>query len=138
MSHSETSRHPQIAKRRRYRRLMYGSVLVGVIAFVAADELGYELVGLAVYWIGILAFVGLWKGTSIQLFDERDVDLERRTSLLTLKIAAVLGVLWMSTMVVLNAATTITIPERVWGGFLTLSGLFVLYGGVYLFLRYRR
>jgi len=116
---------------------MYASILVGVVGFVVADEFGYQLVGLAVYWIGILAFVGIWKGTAIELFDERDVDLERRTSLLTLQIAAVVGVLWMSTMVVLNTVTTMDIPDRVLGGFLTLSGLFVLYGAVYLALRYR-
>lgn len=132
------SGYARLAKRRRYRRLMYASSLVGVVGFVVADELGYQLVGLAVYWVGILAFVGIWKGTAIELFDERDVDLERRTSLLTLKIAGVVGVLWMSVMVVLNATTTVDIPERVWGGFLTLSGLFVLYGAVYLILRYRR
>jgi len=132
------SDHTRLAKRRRYRRLMYASILVGVVGFVVADELGYQLVGLAVYWVGILAFVGIWKGTAIALFDERDVDLERRTSLLTLKIAGGLGVLWMSVLVVLNATTTVDIPDRVWGGFLTLSGLFVLYGAVYLILRYRR
>lgn len=131
------SDHTRLAKRRRYRRLMYASILVGVVGFVVADEFGYQLVGLAVYWIGILAFVGIWKGTAIELFDERDVDLERRTSLLTLQIAAVVGVLWMSTMVVLNTVTTMDIPDRVLGGFLTLSGLFVLYGAVYLALRYR-
>lgn len=132
------SGYARLAKRRRYRRLMYASILVGVVGFVVADELGYQLIGLAVYWVGILAFVGIWKRTAIELFDERDVDLERRTSLLTLKISGVVGVLWMSVLVVLNASTTVDIPERVWGGFLTLSGLFVLYGAVYLFLRYRR
>lgn len=117
---------------------MYGSILAGVVGFVVAGELGHQLAGLALYWAGILSFVGIWKGTAIELFDERDVDLERRTSLLTLKIAGVVGVLWMSVMVVLNATTSIEIPERIWGGFLTLSGLFVLYGAVYLTLRYRR
>jgi capsule polysaccharide export protein KpsE/RkpR len=48
------------------------------------------------------------------------------------------GVLWMSTLVVLNISTTAEVPARVWGGFLTLSGLFVLYGVVYLVLRYYR
>lgn len=138
MTSPKTAGRTRLAKQRRYRRLMYGSLLGGVVGFILADELGYQLVGLAVYWIGILAFVGIWKGTSVQLFDERDVSLERSASLLTLKIAGVVGVLWMSTMVVVNAATTVDIPDRVWGGFLTLSGLFVLYGVIYLVLRYQR
>lgn len=117
---------------------MYGSVFGGVLGFVTAVELGYPLLGLAVYWVGIVAFVGVWKGTSVQLFDERDVSLDRRASLLTLKIAGVVGVLWMSALVVLNAATAVEIPDLIWGGFLVLSGLFVLYGAVCLLLRYQR
>jgi uncharacterized membrane protein len=117
---------------------MYAAVLGGVLGFIGAVELGYQLVGLAVYWGGILTFVGIWKGTSVQIFDERDVSLERRTSLLTFQIAGIVGVLWMSTLVVLNTATTVEVPARVRGGFLTLSGLFVLYGVVYLVLRYHR
>lgn len=134
----ETAGRARLAKQRRYRRLMYGTLLGGVLGFIIAVELGYQLVGLAVYWIGVLAFVGIWKAASVQLFDERDVSLERSASLLTLKIAGVAGVLWMSTMVVLNTTTTIEIPDRVWGGFLTLSGMFVLYGTIYLVLRYQR
>jgi len=117
---------------------MYAAVLGGVLSFIGAVELGYQLVGLAVYWIGILTFVGIWKGTSVQLFDERDVSLERRASLLTFKIAGVVGVLWMSALVVVNTTTNVEVPDRVSGGFLTLSGLFVLYGVVYLVLRYHR
>lgn len=117
---------------------MYGSLLGGVLGFVIAVEVGYQLVGLAVYWVGILVFVGIWKGTSVQIFDERDVSLERSASLLTLKIAGVVGVLWMSALVVVNTATAVEVPDRISGGFLTLSGLFILYGTVYLALRYKR
>jgi len=138
MTPSETPGLNRLAKQRRYRRLMYAAVLGGVLGFMGAVKLGYQLVGLAVYWVGVLTFVGIWKGTSVQLFDERDVSLERRTSLLTFQIAGIVGVLWMSTLVVLNISTTVEVPARVWGGFLTLSGLFVLYGVVYLVLRYYR
>ena len=138
MTPSETPGVNRLAKQRRYRRFMYAAVLGGVLSFIGAVELGYQLVGLAVYWIGILTFVGIWKGTSVQLFDERDVSLERRASLLTFKIAGVVGVLWMSALVVVNTTTNVEVPDRVSGGFLTLSGLFVLYGVVYLVLRYQR
>jgi uncharacterized membrane protein len=74
----------------------------------------------------------------VTLFDERDAALERRASHVTLQVAGVVGVLTMTSMVVLEEATTTGVSERVWGGFLALSGLFVLYGVVYLFLRYRR
>ena len=123
---------------RRYRRLMYGAVLAGVLGFLAADELGHPLVGLGVYWAGIIAFVGIWKGTSVQLFDERDASLERRASHATLQVAAVALVLGMTTLVVVNETTTGEIPERVWGAYLGISALFVVFGVVYLALRYRR
>jgi len=138
MTPTDTSTHPRSVKRRRYRRLLYASILAGVLGFILADNLGYQLIGLAVYWTGILAFAGLWKGTDVTLFDERDVALERRTSLLTLQVAAVVGLFWMSAIVVLDGTTTADIPDRVSGGFLTLSGLFVLYGVIYLGLRYKR
>jgi uncharacterized membrane protein len=135
---NETDDRSRLDRIRRYRRLMYGSILVGVLGFVAGSELDYPLVGLAVYWAGILGFVAVWKGTSVTLFDERDAALERRASHVTLQVAGVVGVLTMTSMVVLEEATTTGVSERVWGGFLALSGLFVLYGVVYLFLRYRR
>jgi uncharacterized membrane protein len=117
---------------------MYGSILVGVAGFVGGGELGYPLVGLAVYWAGVLGFVAIWKGTSVQLFDERDAALDRRASHVTLQIAGAVGILTMTTLVVLENATAVMVGERVWGGFLALSALFVLYGVVYTVIRYRR
>jgi uncharacterized membrane protein len=115
---------------------MYASVAVGVVGFLLADELGYSLVGLGLYWAGLVAFVGIWKETSVSLFDERDAALERRASHLTLQIAAVVGFVVMTALVVIEEVGG-GAPELVWGGFLALSGLFVLFGVVYTVLRYR-
>jgi uncharacterized membrane protein len=117
---------------------MYASVFIGVLGFLAAEYLGYPLVGLVVYWAGFLGFFGIWKGTSVQLYDERDAALERRASLVTIQIAGVIAVLLMTTLVVVETTNAMEVPPRVWGGFLTLSGLFILYGVVYLSVRYRR
>ena len=132
---AETGR---LAAVRRYRRLMYGCIGVGVGGFLAAVELDFPLVGLAVYWAGILAFFGVWKGTSVTLYDERDLDLERRASLLTLQIAGAVGLLSMTTLVVADQMPSVAVPERAVGGFLTTSALFVVYGVVYTVVRYRR
>jgi uncharacterized membrane protein len=126
----------RLEKVRRYRRLMFASIAVGVVGFIVADELGYPLVGLVVYWAGLLGFVGIWKGTSVQLFDERDAALERRASHLTLQIAAVVGFVTMTALVVVEDVGG-GAPDLVWGGFLALSGLFLVFGGVYTVLRYR-
>ena len=139
---------------------MTGSILVGVVGFLAALELEHPLIGLAVYWVGILGFVGiwkgtsvqlyagelyavrqqlsLWKGTSVQLYDERDAALERRASQLTIQVIAVVAVLLMAVLVIVEATEAMEVPPRVVGGFLTLSGLGLLYGAIYLFVRYRR
>ena len=117
---------------------MTGSILVGVVGFLAALELERPLVGLAVYWVGILGFVGIWKGTSVQLYDERDAALERRASQLTIQVIAVVAVLLMAVLVIVEATEAMEVPPRVVGGFLTLSGLGLLYGAIYLFVRYRR
>ena len=79
---AETHGHEQLAKRRRYRRLMIGFVVAGVAASLVLREVGYPLAGEAVYWIGIVGFLAVWLGTSVQLFDERDgtSNAGRRTS----------------------------------------------------------
>ena len=123
---------------RRYRRLMTGSILVGVVGFLAALQLERPLVGLAVYWVGIVGFVGIWKGASVQLYDERDASLERRASQLTMQVVAVIAILLMAVLVIVEATDAMEVPPRVVGGFLTLSGMGFLYGASYLFIRYRR
>jgi len=137
MSDHEPAGADHLATIRRYRRLMYASILVGVGAFLLADWLGYSLVGLAVYWAGIVAFFAIWKGTSVTLFDERDTALERRASHATVGIVGVLGVLTFTSMVVLGETTTVEIPDAVWTLYLGYAGLFALWGAVYTVLKYR-
>ena len=117
---------------------MYACIGAGVGGFLVAVEFDYPLVGLVVYWVGILAFLGIWRGTSVTLYDERDLNLERRASLLTIQIAGAVGILAMTTLVVADQLPSVTVPERVVGGFYTISALFVVYGAVYAFVRYRR
>ncbi|AAG19011.1 MULTISPECIES: DUF2178 domain-containing protein [Halobacterium] len=128
----------RLAKVRRYRRLMYACIGVGVGGFIVAAEFDYPLAGLVVYWAGILGSLAVWKGTSVTLYDERDLDLERRASLLTLQIAGVVGLLAMTTHVVVDQMPSVDVPEEFVGGFLTISALFIVYGVVYTAIRYRR
>lgn len=138
MSDHEPTGTGRLAKVRRYRRLMFACIGVGVAGFLVAVEFDYPFVGLGVYWVGILAFLAVWKGTTVTLYDERDLDLERRASLLTLQIAGVVGLLAMTALVVADQLPSVDVPERVVGGFLAVSALFVVYGVVYTVVRYRR
>lgn len=117
---------------------MYAAVILGVLGFVGAAELGYQLFGLAVYWSGILVFLGIWQTSDIRVFDERDIALERRASLLTLKFAAVIAIFMMSVMVVIDATHVGEVPATIWGGFVGIASLFAVYGLIYAMLRYRR
>jgi len=133
---TETNRS---ARRRLYRRLLVGFVAGGTAASLLLREvLGYPLVGEAVYWLGVLGFLGVWLGTSVQLFDERDEALERRASQLTLVVFAVVLVVGASAARTLSYTDLYDVPPSVWTvlwGYVALYGVF---GVVYLGVRYRR
>jgi hypothetical protein len=128
---------PKLAKRRTYRRLMFGSLFAGVVLALAARGAGYPLVGEAVYWVGILGFAGVWLSTSVTLFDERDTALERRASQLALTIAAPLLIVAASALRTANEVFGYTAPAVVQGavyGVIAVYVLFVLALG-YVWLR---
>jgi uncharacterized membrane protein len=127
-----------LVRRRRYRRLMYLAVIAGVIGFVGASELGYPIVGVATYWLGILAFVGIWKGTSVSVQDERDCDLERRASHVTLLASGFVGILVFPALVALEAATSFTPPAFVDTALGVLVALYATFGVAYGWFKYTR
>jgi uncharacterized membrane protein len=137
MTEAETTQMDFLARVRRYRHLMTAAVVLGTLGFLTADYLGYPVVGVAVYWLGVCAFLAIWKGTDVVLFDERDRELERRAiTLATLAFGVAMILLW-PTMVVLSETGTYTPPPEFYGALLAFSaqaGLFVI---AYLWLRYR-
>lgn len=116
---------------------MYGSVLAGTAGFIIAETLGYPLIGVGVYWTGCLAFVGIWRGASVAIYDERDVALERRASFLTLNAVAVAGIIAWPAVLVLSETTTYTAPPEFSGALLGFAAMYGLFGVIYLTLRYR-
>jgi hypothetical protein len=122
-----TTLPPQLAKRRTYRRLMFGSLLVGVLLAFAARGFGYPLVGEAVYWVGILGFAAVWLGTSVTLFDERDAALERRASQLALTLAAPLLIVAASALRTANELFGYTAPAVVQGALYGVIAVYVLF-----------
>lgn len=137
MTPTETPTTNRLSERRRYRRLMIGSVVGAVIAALALRNLGYPVLSEGVYWAGILAFLGVWRLTPVSLFDERDRALERRASQLTLTVAAVALVLGASAARLLATATTYAVPTVVWGALYGYVGLFAVFAAAYLWVRYR-
>jgi len=135
MTPTETAATERLARGRTYRRLMFGSVLAGVAAGFALRYLDYPLLGEGVYWLGIVGFLAVWRGTSTTLFDERDVALERRASQLTLLLFAVVLVVGASAARLLPLFGSGTVPPAVRGALYGYAALFAAFGVVYVWLR---
>jgi len=122
---------PTVSARRRYRRLLFGSVGVGVAANIALRLLSYPVAAEAAYWVGIVAFLAVWQFSPVTLFDERDAELERRASTLTLVVAAVVLVLGASGVRTLGALGVYDVPPFVSGVLYGYVGLFVVFAVAY-------
>ncbi|MDS0258384.1 DUF2178 domain-containing protein [Haloarcula sp. S1CR25-12] len=127
----------RLSKRRTYRRLMYGSVLGGTAVSLLLRYFDYPLVGEAVYWVGLLAFFVIWKGSDVQLMDERDWALERRASLTALQLVVAVAVPGAAALRLLTWLTDYTAPPIVRGAFYGYIGLFIAFGLSYLWHRSR-
>ncbi|QZP38809.1 DUF2178 domain-containing protein [Halobaculum magnesiiphilum] len=130
-SQSGSGGTPTVSTRRRYRRLLFGSVGVGVIANVALRLLSYPVAAEAAYWVGILGFLAVWQFSPVTLFDERDAELERRASTVTLVVAAVVLVLGASGARTLSALNLYDAPPFLSGVLYGYVGLFVVFAVAY-------
>lgn len=72
------------SERRKYRYAMYGCLAVGFVGYIAGLEVEMPLAALAVYWAGFLGFLGVWKGSSVTLYDERHEAMEREAATRTI------------------------------------------------------
>lgn len=134
---TESDGHELLAKRQRYRRLFYASIAVAVGGFLAGIYLGYPLVGVTVYWAGILAMLGVWKGTALQLFDEREIALEERASRDSLNLLAFPLILVVPALSVLQEIGYFEITPRLSGMIWGMLTPYVVFGVVYAVYRYR-
>lgn len=126
------------SKQRLYRRLMYGFVFGGVAAgLVLRELLGYPLLGEGVYWVGILGFFTVWRGTSLTLFDERDRALEQRASHLTLTLAAGALIVGASAARLVPRVSSYAVPPEIWPALYAYVALFCVFGIAYTWLRHR-
>lgn len=137
MTSTNTSGHERLETQRRYRRLLFACPLTGLAGFVAASELGYPLVGVGLYWAGALGTAVVWKGTSVQLFDEREASLERRASHVTLNAFAFALILGVPGLVALEEVGLYGISPAVSGAIWGYVALYATFGVVYTAYRLR-
>lgn len=137
MTATESTGHERLAKVRRYRRLSIACLLVGIAGFLVTSFAGYPLVGIAIYWAGFFGMLAVWKGTSIELYDEREQELERRASDVTLGIFAFVLVLGAPGAVALEEAGVYETPAAVQGAIWAYVAVFAVFGVVYTYYRHR-
>ncbi|ELK49270.1 MULTISPECIES: DUF2178 domain-containing protein [Haloferax] len=137
MSQVQRSPTPRLSRQRRYRRLLFGSIGAGVLASLVLRFLDYPVLGEAVYWLGIVAALAVWRGTDVALFDERDRSLERRASQLTMTVAAVVLVLGASAARLGATLELFEVSPFLSGALYGYVGLFGLFALCYLWVRAR-
>lgn len=107
-----------LAKRQSYRRWMNVSLWGGIVALFLATGVWvfapidtFVWTGVALYWLGVLGYLLIWKGTAITLFDERDEQIELEASGLTLSVVAYVVIVAIPAMVALSVTGTYTVPS---------------------------
>ncbi|WP_396611208.1 DUF2178 domain-containing protein [Haloferax sp. S1W] len=128
---------PRLSKQRRYRYLMYAFLLGGVAVGLGLRVLDYHVLSEAVYWVGIVGALVVWKGTSITLFDERDKAIDRRASQLTMTLTGALLVVGASTARLGTHLGLVDVPPMVHGALYGYISVFVIFGLSYFWVRYR-
>ncbi|WP_232820473.1 DUF2178 domain-containing protein [Halorussus litoreus] len=138
MTGNTTSEPNLLARKRTYKRLMFGVLLGGVgLALLLREVLGYPLISEAVYWLGIVGFFAIGFGTSLTLFDERDRALERRASHLTLNIMAPVLATVASVGRLLPRLTDYALPAEIWPALYGVIAVYAVFGISYTVLRYQ-
>ena len=143
MTDTIASGRRELENRQRYRRLMNYSLAGGIGGLFAATLLWVyvpeDLVvfaGVAVYWLGFLGSIVIWKGTSTTLFDEREQQLELKASGITLGVFGYVVVFGVPAMVALSVTDTYTVPSTIWDVLVGYLGLFVVFAVAYTYVKY--
>lgn len=121
----------------RYRRLGVASLLLGVVALAVASRFDHVVLGVGAYWLGFAGFLWTCKGTDVQLFDERDRQLEQRAAAHALTALGLLLVVTWPAAIALQSAGHVQLPRAFVGAVYGYVLLFGLFGAVYVALRYR-
>lgn len=126
-----------IQRGQRYRRLIVGGMLAGVVAFLFAGVvLDQVLAGLVVYAVagvgGIVALLYFQFASSVRLVDERQVRLQERASNVVLRLFAYVGIpVWIAVFL-LEATGHYEIGPTVAGSLYTFSAIYLVLLAVYV------
>ncbi|WP_323676104.1 hypothetical protein [Halorubellus sp. PRR65] len=119
--------HDPLAARRHSRRVIWGLVALGCVAYVAGLALDRPLVGVGIYWLCGLGFMAYGSLTDTEPYDERDREIMANAAGTTLTVAAFALIAGAPGMAALQAAGVATAPAAFWGAMFALAGVFGVY-----------
>jgi uncharacterized membrane protein len=126
-----------LSTRRRYRRLMYGSLIAGMLGLFAGIAVDRFILGVLLYWAGFFGIFAVWRASPVDLYDERDTAIERKASEYTLNAFAFVLVLGGPGGLVLEEGGVVDLPGAFSGAMWALVALYTVFGVIYTVLRGR-
>jgi uncharacterized membrane protein len=126
---------------RRYRQLMYGVIVLGVVSLFVSVRVNQYLAGLVVYAAAVVAAFGLYfyvrYSDSLAIADERERTLERRASHLTVQLLGFGSLFAFVALFILDATGRPSIGPTVETLLYTYTVFWVTWGVLRLWLKYR-
>ncbi len=137
MTETNRSTEHRIERRRRYKRLGFVCLAVGIAGLLVGSYLDQYLIGVLIYWAGFFGMLGVWRFSPITLWDERDTAIEREASDYTLGVFAFVLVLGAPSGIVLEVGGVFTLPEAFHGAVWALVAVYTVFGIIYTALGQR-
>ena len=125
------------SERKRYKRIAYGLLGVGILALWIAIALDRFVLGVALYWAGGLGMGVVQRFSPVELYDERDATIDRRASQITLNVFAYVFILGLPGGLVLAETGVVALPGWFHGATWTLFAIYVVYGAAVAYKKYR-
>ncbi|QLD90891.1 hypothetical protein HWV07_18305 [Natronomonas salina] len=122
------------SKRRKYRYAMYGCLAVGIAGYLLGLQVEMPLAALAVYWAAFLGFLGIQRGSSVTIYDERHHALERKAAKRTIGVVGAVLILVGPALPALSAAGYEP-PTLVLGALYGYAAMFFLLGAFCIGMR---
>lgn len=126
----------QLQRRKRYKRLFYGTLAVGIVGYLAllgvwnrvgGDALAVGAVG--VYWGAFVLALGILRFGPDEIEDEREAEINAKASGQTIGIAALVLILGGPGLATLEQTGAYTAPSWLFGmmwGYASLFGIYAV------------
>ena len=137
MSEHTTPATTRPSTRKRYKRIAYGLLGVGILALWIAIALDRFVLGVALYWAGGIGMGLVQRFSPVELYDERDATIDRRASQITLNVFAYVFILGLPGGLVLAETGVVALPGWFHGATWTLFAIYVVYGAAVAYKKYR-